>query len=189
MYAEPLPERKPRLVVCYSERVQKPPQRSGWGSGRPPIPPKPARTPATQAQYQEPDVIEELGDDAIVAQQAVVHAPPQRTHVVEEAQTIMVSEQPPDPMDTAMTAQRPRYDPRRYDPTVVVRAVRGPLNIPRVKPPRRRTPGWVPWLIWGIAGLIAFAVGGFLAVWSANRNVQPAQPAPAGPEPPVVGTE
>ncbi len=145
--------------------------------------------PRAPGGYPEPEVIEELGDDAIVAQQAVVHAPPQRTHIVQDEQTIVVAEPPPDPMDTASTAQRPRYDPRRYDPTVVVRAVRGPINIPRARPQRRRAPGWVPWLIWGIAGLIAFVVGGFLAVWSAQRNAQPPQAAPSGAEPSVVGTE
>jgi len=138
--------------------------------------------------HQRPDALEELGDDAIVAQQAMVHAPPQRTHVVEEQQTIVVSEPLPDPMDTARTAQRPRYDPRRYDPTVVVRAVRAPINPQPLKPPRPRTPAWVAWLIWVVAGLIAFTVGGILAIWSANHNAQSTNPT-GGSEPAVVGTE
>lgn len=116
------------------------------------------------------ELLPEIGDDAIVAQQAEPHAPAPRVQVAEEARTIVVA---------------PARG--RNDPTMVIRAVRHPLPYlpgppaPAPAPPRG-TPGWLPWLVWGVAGLIALLLGGALALIAdrraAPRAVEP-RPAPA----------
>jgi hypothetical protein len=125
------------------------------------------------------EVLEELDDDAIVAQQATAHSPAPRVQVNEEARTIVVSEPPPDSGDTA---RLPRMAPGRNDPTLVLRAVRPPISASPLPSPRRaRLPGWVPWLIWGIAGLLAFGFGAFLALTMAKKDAAPVPAATGKP--------
>ena len=128
------------------------------------------------------EVLEELDDDAIVAQQATAHAPAPRVQVADEARTIVVSEPPPDADDTARVRS---LDRGRNDPTMVLRAVRAPLPAVVSAPPRRSWPPWLPWLIWGLAGLIAFGFGAFLALMMAEKNAPPPAPAATGAPRPV----
>lgn len=129
------------------------------------------------------EVLEELDDDAIVAQQATAHSPAPRVQVTDEARTIVVAEAPADAGDTARV---PRLEAGRNDPTMVLRAVRQPLPVrgPVAVAPRRAWPTWLPWLIWGFAGLIAFGFGAFLALMMAKKDAPPTPPAvTARPEP------
>jgi hypothetical protein len=127
----------------------------------------------------EEEVLEELDDDAIVAQQAALHSPARRANVVQDARTVVVADDGPDAGDTARLR---RVEPGRHDPTLVLRAVR---NLPpqyRPHPaPVRATPAWVPWVVWGIAGIIAFGIGGAVALALAKRASPPA-PVPAATE-------
>lgn len=122
------------------------------------------------------ELLPQIEDDAIVAQQAAAHAPAPRVQVSEEARTIVVAEPPP------------RAPARgRNDPTMVIRAVRHPLpygpnpGMPAPVAARRGMPGWLPWVVWGIAGLIALALGGALAIIAERRSAPPPTPPPRPP--------
>lgn len=131
------------------------------------------------------ELLPEIEDDAIVAQQAEAHAPAPRVQIAEESRTIVVEEPPPPPPARG-----------RNDPTMVIRAVRHPLPhrgaVPGVAPMApapaqlsRSVPGWLPWVVWGVAGLIALALGGALAIIAEQRSAPPtpppSKPAPAKP--------
>lgn len=125
--------------------------------------------------------LEEIEDDAIVAQQAAAHAPAPRVPIAQDARTIVVDEGA-----TAGDTTRLRAIPRRpMDPTLVVRAVRPPVfqaappSSPMPVPQARGTPSWLPWVIWVCAGVVALLLGGVLALVANRRDAQPAaQPAP-----------
>jgi len=113
------------------------------------------------------ELLPEIDDDAIVAQQAEAHAPAPRVQVTEEARTIVVAERP---------------SRGRNDPTMVVRAVRHPLPYASAPPPAplpvqapvgTRLPAWLPWLIWGVAGFLALLIGAALAVIAERRPAPP----------------
>jgi hypothetical protein len=113
----------------------------------------------------EEEPLEELEDDAVIAQQAALHSPARRVNVVEEQRTVVVSN------DADDTSKMRRLEPGRHDPTLVLRAVRHPppqYAVPRGPPPAA-TPAWVAWVVWGIAGLIAFGIGGAVAIALSRR--------------------
>ena len=136
---------------------------------------------------EDDEVLQELDDDAIVAQQAPAHAPAPRVQITEEARTIVVEEPPVPAGETARVRAITRG---RNDPTMVVRAVRYPhpyagvpvAPLPQPAPPSA-WPSWLPWLVWGIAGLIAFAIGGALAIMAARRDAAPPVQQNAAPTP------
>jgi hypothetical protein len=144
-------------------------------------PSNPAGTPAHE------EVLDELGDDAIVAQQAAVHRLQPRAQVDMEARTIVVAEDAPevDPSEVMETRQLPQYS-ETNDPTAVARraAARAPTMVLRrvqsVPPPRRRN--WLVIGIWVAAGVVAFGFGGVLAAITARGSDGPPQAA-APPEP------
>jgi len=106
--------------------------------------------------------LEELEVDA-VTHQATVHAPAPRAQVVQEARTVVVQD-----------VRKP--EPGRNDPTLVLRAVRGPPPgwVPQ-KPPRRAS--WLLWALLIFAALIAFGGGGAVALYLAHRDRAPETPA------------
>jgi hypothetical protein len=123
--------------------------------------------------------LEELDDDAIVAQQSAAHAPAPRVQVAMEKHSIVVADLPPevDESEVMATRQLPAYQASRIlDPTVVVR--RAPAA------PASGGRGWVAWVIWGVAGLLAFAFGGLLALLSARTAPKPAPAQVVTVEPP-----
>lgn len=118
--------------------------------------------------------LEELTDDLIISQQAAAHSPAPRVHLEDEARTIVVSQDPmADFTDSSMTQQIKRYDPRRHEPTMVLRAQRH-VHIPDSyrpyysQPPPKRT-SYLIWMLWLITGLLAFALGGIVAWLTAGR--------------------
>jgi hypothetical protein len=122
--------------------------------------------------------LEELDDDAIVAQQSAAHAPPTRAQVIVEDRSVVVADLPPeiDPSEVMATRQLNAM-PGSRDPTVVLRR-------PVPKPPTR--PNWLIWGIWIFAGLLAFAFGGLLALLSARGEAPHESPAVAPPPNPAA---
>lgn len=122
--------------------------------------------------------LEELQDDAIVAQQGVTLPQKARDDVVVDEASVVVADLPAevDPSELLATRQLAAY-PMSRDPTVVIR--RAPI------PPVKKSAGWVVLVIWLFAGLLAFAFGGLLALLSARGDTTPAAPAtsPAQPGP------
>jgi hypothetical protein len=121
--------------------------------------------------------LEELTDDLIVSQQAAAHAPAPRVHVQDEARTIVVTQDPNvDLSDSSMTQQIRRYDPRRHEPTMVLRAQRHvqipdsyrPYGMYSQPPPQKRT-SYLIWMLWLVTGILAFALGGIVAWLTAGR--------------------
>ncbi|MBK7583540.1 MAG: hypothetical protein IPI67_25530 [Myxococcales bacterium] len=138
-------------------------------------------------QDGDDELLEEIDDDAIVAQQAPAHAPAPRAHVTDEARTIVVEEPPAAAGETSRMRALSRG---RNDPTMLIRTLphAGPSGYApgsqRGYPlagsaPKNAWPSWLPWLVWGVAGIIAFAIGGALAVVAARRDAAPPPPAPS----------
>ncbi|HVJ21355.1 MAG TPA: hypothetical protein VM686_38350 [Polyangiaceae bacterium] len=108
--------------------------------------------------------LEELGDDVIIAQQTLAHAPPAAAQVEDEKRSVVISDKPP---GEAKRSHRPRS---RGEATVVIRDRRKVEAMRREilesqrafarmssKPPR-------PYLVWGGAALAAFVLGGVVAL-------------------------
>lgn len=151
------------------------------------------RPPSNPAGTPDEEVLDELGDDAIVAQQAAVHTLKPRARVDMEARTIVVAEEAPelelDPSEVMETRQLPQYS-ESNDPTAVARraASRAPTMVLRrvasVPPPRRRN--WLVIGIWVAASVVAFGFGGVLAALTARRSDTPqtaSAPPPPAPQP------
>ncbi len=84
-----------------------------------------------------------------------------------EARSIVVADLPPevDPSEVMATRQLQPL-PGSRDPTIVMRR-------PQLPPPAAKTSGWITILIWVVAGVLAFAFGGVLALLSAKRAASP----------------
>jgi hypothetical protein len=145
---------------------------------------------------EELEQLEELGDDAIVAQQLGAHAPKPRVQVVEEARSIVISEHPPGRATPAPEAQAPAGDKapkkkrsERTEKTVVIRDRRQIDDLRRhiakvsssaPPPPSQGI------LLWVIVGVAAFLLGGVVALF-ATREEAPAQVAPTPSAQATVG--
>jgi hypothetical protein len=168
-----------------------PPQVSGGSSHRP-----------GEGGDAELEQLEELGDDAIIAQQQAAHAPVPRAQVTEEARSVVISDHPTpgsnppsSPKIPKDSSGRKRSD--RTEKTVVIRDRRQVEELRRQMAARKPTPpepaaGGV--LLWVIVGVAAFVTGGLVALLAtrddgASSVVKPA--ASAAPLPsaaPVVAT-
>jgi hypothetical protein len=104
------------------------------------------------------DQIEELGDEAIIAQQTAAHTPQPRANVAEESRSVVITEHPeplrsPPPKSSA-------------EPTLVIRDRRA-LDEMRHKILRRqqqkRARSRNALYLWGALGLAAFVLGGIVA--------------------------
>jgi hypothetical protein len=127
----------------------------------------------------EVEELEELGDDAIVAQQSAAHSPQPRVQVAIDQPSVMVAEHPAEPDPSEVTATRQMNAlPGSADPTMLIRRP----TYPAVSAPASQA-SWLPWVIWGIAGLLAFAFGGLLALLSARSG---SEAAPSGEAQPAV---
>lgn len=134
----------------------------------------------------ELEQLEELGDDAIIAQQQGAHVPKPRVQVTEEARSIVISEHPAPgshppsaPKIPADSGTKKRSD--RTEKTVVIRDRRQIEELRREMAKRRPVPQPAPTnglLLWVIVGVAAFLTGGLVALF-ATRDDSSATAAPA----------
>lgn len=137
--------------------------------------------------------MEELGDDAIIAQQLGAHAPQPRAQVTEEARSIVISDHPApgsnppsDPRMPRNSSSGGRRRSERTEKTVVIRDRRQVEELRRqmaqhqerlAAPPAAQNKSVVLWVIVGVA---AFLAGGLVALFATREeSVSPAQLAPA----------
>ena len=141
-------------------------------------------------QPDELEQLEELGDDAIIAQQQGAHVPKPRVQVNDEARSIVISEHPkptPGPQNPVDPGTRKRSE--RTEKTVVIRdrrqidelrremAKHRPHRAPR--PPKSEPSNKGLWL-WVIVGVAAFLAGGLVALFATRDDSSAAaSPAPA----------
>lgn len=110
------------------------------------------------------DDLEELDHDAIIAQEAGIHAPQRRVHVTTDAPTVVISEPPPrsgQPTSTVPPAKR------RGEQTVVIRDRRALEDMRKAIRQRRQEPSRIPaktYFLLGAAVLVSLALGTLLAV-------------------------
>jgi hypothetical protein len=141
---------------------------------------RPPPYPPPRAPTVGEEELDELGDDAIVAQQAA-HTLQPRVQVEMESRTIVVAQDDPfavDPSEVMETRQLPSYSSAN-DPTPIANrnAARAPtMVLQRVQlptPRRQKKRNWVVIGIWIVAGVVAFGFGGALAVLT-TRGADPA---------------
>jgi hypothetical protein len=152
----------------------------------------------------ELEQLEELGDDAIIAQQQGAHVPKPRVQVTEEARSIVISEHPAPgsnppsaPKIPTDSASRKRSD--RSEKTVVIRDRRQIEELRREMAKRRPPAKPEPTnrlLLWVIVGVAAFLTGGLVALFATRDDAAvaaSAKPAisalPAPSVAPVAPTE
>jgi hypothetical protein len=152
----------------------------------------------------ELEQLEELGDDAIIAQQQGAHVPKPRVQVTEEARSIVISEhpgpasRPPSaPKIPGDSSSKKRSD--RTEKTVVIRDRRQIEELRREMAKRRPAPppgASKGILLWVIVGVAAFLTGGLVALFATREDsgaaVAPAPTVSASPPPsaaPAAPTE
>lgn len=129
--------------------------------------PPPRSIPSEQPERL--DELEELGDDAIIAQQAVVHAPRPRANVAEESRSVVIT-------DHHRSGSEPPRAPRKSsgEATLVIRDrralddLRSQIERGRNKANQRRRPLY--W--WGALGLAAFVLGGVVAFLATDGRAE-----------------
>ena len=140
---------------------------------------------------EELEQLEELGDDAIIAQQQGAHVPKPRVQVTEEARSIVISEHPAagarpgskppsSPKIPAESSGKKRSD--RTEKTVVIRD-RRQIEELRREMAKRKPPAPPPptkgVLLWVIVGVAAFLTGGLVALFATrDDSSDAAAPAP-----------
>lgn len=155
--------------------------------------------------------LEELGDDAIIAQQQGAHAPVPRVQVTEEARSIVISDHPPQAggasvsgAPVARVSQKRRSE--RTEKTVVIRDRRQIDELRREMAKRKAQMAVAPagkgLLLWVIVGVAAFLTGGLVALFATREDssgvpvapvssqvLPPAPAAPSAAEPPSVSID
>lgn len=130
----------------------------------------------------ELEQLEELGDDAIIAQQQGAHVPKPRAQVTEEARSIVISDHPPggpnppvSPKIPAEKGQKRRSE--RTEKTVVIRDRRQIDELRREMAKRKPKPTPMPGpeagrglLLWVIVGVVAFLTGGLVALFATRDD-------------------
>jgi hypothetical protein len=133
--------------------------------------------------------LEELGDDAIIAQQQGAHVPKPRVQVTEEARSIVISEHPAPGSHPPSAPKIPKDSGRRRsertEKTVVIRDRRQLEELRRQmtqhaapKPPASR--GVVLWVIVGVAAFLAGGLAALLATRDESATSEQGTPAPSG---------
>ena len=141
---------------------------------------------------EELEQLEELGDDAIIAQQRGAHAPAPRAQVTEEARSIVISEHPT-PGSNPPSGPKIPADPRsrkrseRTEKTVVIRDRRQIEELRREmakRKPAAPPPPAKGLLLWVIVGVVAFLAGGLVALFATRDDASA-----AGTAAPAVSAE
>jgi hypothetical protein len=122
---------------------------------------------------EELEHLEELGDDAIIAQQQGAHAPKPRAQVTEEARSIVISDHPPPGSNPPAAAAEPAAKRReRTEKTVVIRDRRQIEELrremakrkPKAAEPNRGV------LLWVVVGIAAFVLGALVALVATSEE-------------------
>ncbi len=128
----------------------------------------PTRSSITAREPDGLEDLEELGDDAIIAQQTAAHAPRPRANVSEESRSVVITDHP-QRRDTepprAAFRERAALPRSSAEPTLVIRDRRA-LDELRTDIERRRQQrgkGLRPIYLWGALGVAAFVLGGIVA--------------------------
>ena len=131
----------------------------------------------SQLQASEPDALEdleELGDDAIIAQQTEAHAPRPRANVSEESRSVVITDhplrrdtQPPSAMPRSSGMPRPTGEA-----TLVIRDRRAldELRKDIVKRQAKKRKGGRSLYVWGALGIVAFLLGGIVAFLATDSH-------------------
>lgn len=137
----------------------------------------------TKESQSDPELLDELGDDAIVAQQTGAHVPQRRVKVQVESRSVVVSEATPAP-----DRELEKYDHRSNDPTVVVRdrRKRSQLLDDVDVPFKKKRANWGARVVWLLAAVAAFGVGGLISVIRGSVPAAAPSSAPAVPAPPAT---
>ena len=163
------------LLAIYG-RVSRVPPHASAGSSQ-----------ATQPGAEELEELEELGDDAIIAQQQGAHVPKPRVQVTEEARSIVISDHPAAGSNPPSAPKIPADPPakkrsERTEKTVVIRDRRQIDELRREMAKRKPKPAPEPskgLLLWVIVGLAAFLTGGLVALFATREDVAGASGKPA----------
>jgi hypothetical protein len=136
----------------------------------------PTRSPLQASQPDALDDLEELGDDAIIAQQTEAHAPRPRANVSEEARSVVITDHP-----RRRDTEPPRGNgipPRSSaEPTLVIRDRRALDELRRdiVQRQAKKRRGSRALYMWGGLGLAAFVLGGIVAFLATDSRSDMAQ--------------
>lgn len=164
----------------------------------------PPHASGSKPAVDEIEHLEELGDDAIIAQQQGAHAPAPRAHITEEARSIVISDHPPPGEIRSSEAKIPAQPgtlrrSERTEKTVVIRDRRQIDELRRQMAARAPQPAAEPaargLLLWVIVGVAAFVVGALVALVATRDEAEPAATAPVASElappkaPPTVTSE
>ena len=124
------------------------------------------------------DDLEELGDDAIIAQQTAAHAPQPRAIVSEESRSVVISDHP-----EARKTEPPRSAlPRTAaEPTLIIRdrrrleEMRQQIVERQVRNSKSRRSRSI--YVWGALGVAAFVLGGIVAFLATDSHSDAPLPA------------
>ncbi|HYP75123.1 MAG TPA: hypothetical protein VER12_04175 [Polyangiaceae bacterium] len=131
------------------------------------------RSPQHGLSPEELEQVEELGDEAIIAQQTAAHAPQPRANVSEESRSVVITEHPARPASEPPRNTLPKSN---SEATLVIRDRRA-LDEMRQKILRRqqerRAHGRRALYLWGALGLAAFVLGGIVAFLATETRDEP----------------
>ena len=130
------------------------------------------------AQANEPDGLEdleELGDDAIIAQQTEAHAPQPRAIVSEESRSVVITDHPrrrdtQPPSGLGRSSGLPRAT---GEATLVIRDRRALDELRKdivTRQARKQRGGNRSLYLWGALGLVAFVLGGIVAFLATDSH-------------------
>lgn len=129
------------------------------------------------------DDLEELGDDAIIAQQTAAHAPQPRAIVSEESRSVVISDHP-----GARKTEPPRSAAPRStaEPTLIIRdrrrleEMRKQIVERQLKNNKSRRSRSI--YLWSALGLAAFVLGGVVAFLATDSHSEAPSPSADGPQ-------
>ena len=132
-----------------------------------------ARSPHHGLSPEELEQVEELGDEAIIAQQTAAHAPQPRAIVSEESRSVVITEHAARPASESPRNPLPKSS---SEATLVIRDRRA-LDEMRQKILRRqqekRAHGRRALYLWGALGLAAFVLGAIVAFLATETHGEP----------------
>jgi hypothetical protein len=167
------------------------------------VPPQPSggKDLRPGAGPEDLEQLEELGDDAIIAQQQGAHAPKPRAQVTEEARSVVISDHPPQGSSAPPARAPAQVEPKRRErteQTVVIRdrrkidELRKEMELRKQKMMAAQAAGPGVW-IWVVVGLAAFLMGGLVALFATRDVESGVAPIPSAalqaPAPAPVATE